>query len=377
VVLDGDRLRVPAATVQGGGESEAQVELEYQLSDGAVDLRLSSEGMGVTALPLESARIPAPLLHSLSGGEWKGNLRYQASPRQTGEWIGQIELRDAGLAVPGLAEPVRIAEARAQIQGSRLIVDRLRASAGDLHLTGEYRYEPSAARPHRFRWSLPDVSAAQIERLLAPSLRRQEGFLRRTLGIGRSPLPEWLANRHADGAIQLASLAIGDIEISNLRARVLWDGARIQLTDARAQVENGQAAGHATVLLSGPLPAYRAAFQVESMDFKGGKLDTEATLETSGIGAELLTRIRAEGSFAGRGIELEGTDGLRSASGCFKLDWAQRPPRLRLTELQLATGAETYIGTGSRQNDGRLLLQLSSGTRQLRVVGTLAQLRAE
>ena len=52
-------------------------------------------------------------------------------------------------------------------------------------------------------------------------------------------------------------------------------------------------------------------------------------------------------------------------------------PRLRLTELQLQVGPDLFIGRGSMQDDGRLLLQLSSGARQLRVTGTLAQLVVE
>jgi hypothetical protein len=45
--------------------------------------------------------------------------------------------------------------------------------------------------------------------------------------------------------------------------------------------------------------------------------------------------------------------------------------------LQLTLDNELFLGRGATQNDGRLLLQLSSGQRQMRVTGTLAQLREE
>ena len=51
--------------------------------------------------------------------------------------------------------------------------------------------------------------------------------------------------------------------------------------------------------------------------------------------------------------------------------------RLRLTELQMQVGSDLYIGRGATQDDGRLLLQLSSGAKQMRLTGPLAQLVVE
>jgi hypothetical protein len=50
---------------------------------------------------------------------------------------------------------------------------------------------------------------------------------------------------------------------------------------------------------------------------------------------------------------------------------------LRFTELQATVGTDSYIGRGGTQPDGKLALQLSSGTRQLRLTGSLPALRAE
>ena len=96
--------------------------------------------------------------------------------------------------------------------------------------------------------------------------------------------------------------------------------------------------------------------------------DQNPSIVTSGTGSQLLPRIRSQGSFTGRGFDIGQT-----ASGCYLLEG----PRLRLTELQLQVGPDLFVGRGAMQDDGRLLLQLSSGARQLRVTGTLAQLVVE
>ncbi|MBI1788816.1 MAG: hypothetical protein HYR60_14855 [Acidobacteria bacterium] len=373
VVLDGDSLRVPSAVVRAGQDQQADLELQYRWTTGELDLSLSSGEMGVTALPLQAAGGPAPLLDSLSAGAWKGRLRYQSEKG----WSGQVELREVETAIPGIAGPVLIGTAAAQIQGARLVVDKIEASAGGIDFSGDYRYEPGAARPHRFRLVVPEMDAMDLERLWLPALQRREGFLKRTLGLGRAKLPDWLAARRAEGALQIGSLVAGDLTLTKLRARLQWDADRVRMTVAQAGVENGLAVGQLTANLSGAAPAYRGTFRVEGMDYQGGKLDADAVLETRGLGQELPAHLRAEGSFSGREIELDGIGAVKTASGCYKLDWAQRPPRLRLTELQLATATELFLGAGARQSDGRMLLQLSTGARQLRVTGTLAQLRAE
>jgi len=47
------------------------------------------------------------------------------------------------------AEPLHLAAAQVQIDGGRLAVDRIEGRAGKVEFTGDYRYEPTAVRPHR------------------------------------------------------------------------------------------------------------------------------------------------------------------------------------------------------------------------------------
>jgi hypothetical protein len=78
-----------------------------------------------------------------------------------------------------------------------------------------------------------------------------------------------------------------------------------------------------------------------------------------------------------RGLDVDALPDLESVSGAYDLVWNQAAPILRFTELQLVAGDETYTGQGATQTDGRLLFQLTSGTKEMQVSGTLAELRVD
>jgi hypothetical protein len=369
VLFDGDRIHLESALARTE-DSEARLEADYRWPTQELDLNISSESMTIAAIRTQAARLPAPLLEALSAGVWKGALRYHRDSKGAGSqgWSGQIQLSQAEIPIPGLAEPLRVKSATARLDGAKLWVDKMVARVGAVDLQGEYRYEPDAIHPHRFRLTIPAVDAAELERLLMPTLRRDQGFLSRTLGIGKTELPDWLATRFMDGTVQIGKLTVGETELSRVRARVRWSGDRVDLLGVEARVENGAAYGRVSADLAGRIPVYRMDFHLDSFDFEGGKIDADGVIGTAGTGTQLLSRMRSQGSFTGRGLDIG-----QSASGCYLLEG----PRLRLTELQLQVGPDLFIGRGVMQDDGRLLLQLSSGARQLRVTGTLAQLVVE
>jgi hypothetical protein len=100
-------------------------------------------------------------------------------------------------------------------------------------------------------------------------------------------------------------------------------------------------------------------------------------LESSGTGLELLARLHSSGVFVARGLEMEALPDLETVSGAYDMIWAQAAPILRFTDLQLVSGDETYTGQGATQPDGRLLFQLTSGSKEMHMSGTLAQLRLD
>jgi hypothetical protein len=373
-LFNGDRIHLESSLARTEN-SEARLEGDYRWSTQELDLRISSESMTMAAIRTQSARLPAPLLEALSAGVWKGSLRYRrAQPSRDNEgavaegWSGQIQLNQAEIPLPGLSVPLHVKSASARLDGAKLWVDKMIARVGAVEVQGDYRYEPGAVRPHRFRLTIPEIDAAELERLLMPTLRRDQGFFARTLGIGKAEIPAWMAARSMDGTVQIGKLTVGERELNQVRTRVRWSGARVDLLGVEAQVENGHAYGRVSGDLTGRAPVYRIDFHLDGLDFEGGKIDADGAIGTSGTGNELLSRLHSEGSFTGRGLDIG-----KAASGCYRLDGA----RLRLTDLQLQVGPDLFIGRGVMQDDGRLLLQLSSGARQLRVTGTLAQLAVE
>jgi hypothetical protein len=113
------------------------------------------------------------------------------------------------------------------------------------------------------------------------------------------------------------------------------------------------------------------------MNWQSGKIDVDSELETFGTGMQLLTNATAEGNFSGDAIELGTLPPLRSVAGTYSFSWWQAGPRLRLTGLNLRTEDETFTGRGATQDDGRLVILLTNGAREMRMSGTLAKLKVE
>jgi hypothetical protein len=180
-----------------------------------------------------------------------------------------------------------------------------------------------------------------------------------------------------EGSLQIDELQVADARLENVRARLLWDIARVDLTGIQAQLDRATMAGALTVNLRGSSPAYTFAGKVSGLTWQSGKIDAEGTLETSGTGLQLLANLKSDGTFNGSGLELGTIAPLRSASGSYTLSWTQTSPRLRLTDLRLHTEDEIYTGRGATQDDGHLLILLTNGAREMRMTGTLATLKVD
>ncbi len=147
--INGHTLAMEPATVLLAENESAEVEGSFDSAAG-LDLKVTTRALNVA--DLRSFGLGAiPLLEQTTQGTWHGWARYKWSPGAAGEWSGEYELQNARVAVDGLADPVRIQSAAVVSSGARVVVSRLRAKAGTIAFTGEYRFEPNAARPHRFR----------------------------------------------------------------------------------------------------------------------------------------------------------------------------------------------------------------------------------
>jgi hypothetical protein len=118
-------------------------------------------------------------------------------------------------------------------------------------------------------------------------------------------------------------------------------------------------------------PLYNWAGTLENLEYRNGRLDLDGELETSGIAEALLLNLRSQGTFEGKGIELSPDTEVTAISGDYKIAPASGIPRLVLSNVQVEQGPDTFSGQGSSQPDGHIVLELTSGRKQLRLTGML------
>ena len=390
LVVGQNHLRLSPALV-GTANDQARIEADYAMDRQVLDLSISANSMDVSTLRAQVALAAVPWLEQVVAGRWSGQLHYRyqsqgappapappvkgAAAQPKAGWTGSLEVRDARLAVPGLADPLELASAHAQIDGARVALDRVTARAGKLAFTGDYRYEPGAARPHRLHLRATEVDGADLEAEFAPTLRRNTGLLAQA--FGRSRLPDWLRHRGVEGTLQIGDLSLAGLHFEGLRARLLWVAERVALDGIQATSGGAAVSGRLDVNLRGMLPSYRLAARLKGLDYLTGKLDAEGTLESFGSGTQLLTNLTSQGTFTGAGWDLGAPEACGSVEGVFHLRWAPSGPSLHLTGVSLRDAEDTYTGNGATEENGHVILLLTNGSREMRVSGPLAKPQVE
>ncbi|HYA15878.1 MAG TPA: hypothetical protein VEF06_00360, partial [Bryobacteraceae bacterium] len=362
--FDGSTITLAPTAITNENSETATLEGDWDTADNSVDVQLASDGMAIASLSRQVSLAGIPLLSQATAGAWKGKLRYSASA-----WSGDVHLQDTVIPFEAFAEPLRIVAADAEIDGSILSVKRLVISTGGIEATGDYRYEPAAARPHRFRLNIAKANADAIEKLMMPALHRGN-FFTYAFNFGRAPEPDWLHNMRADGVLEIGSLQLAGNEFTKVKARVLWDATELRLQDLQSQMGTAALAGSVALHLDRRQPTYDVEGKLTGLPWHSGRIDTEGSLVTSGTGSALLDHLRAKGTFEGKGIDLSPLDTYESVAGSF--EWASdaRNSRLRLTQLMMKNGADTFQGTGESQENGQVLVRITDGSRHLQAAVT-------
>ncbi|HLK21290.1 MAG TPA: hypothetical protein VKT81_20205, partial [Bryobacteraceae bacterium] len=231
--------------------------------------------------------------------------------------------------------------------------------------------DPDAGRPHRIKLHAAEVQLAEIERLMLPTLRRNESFLARTFRLRKETLPAWLQQREVDGEIRVDRLLNGDSPVGAFRAHLVWDGPSLVFSNADCQLGDMHASGKITLNVDQRAPAYHLAGTIENLDYRNGQLDVDGELDTSGLAENLILNIRSEGTFEGRDIELGPDATMHEISGSYRVGTTYGLPRLTLSNLQVVQGADNLSGQGASQPDGRIVLDLTTGRKQIRLTGML------
>jgi hypothetical protein len=161
------------------------------------------------------------------------------------------------------------------------------------------------------------------------------------------------------------------MHLENLRARMVWDVTKVDLAAIDARMDGAHVAGTLSVVLGARAPFYKLAATVRGFNWQAGRMDIEGSVQTSGVGAELLANLKSEGAFSGMGLD------FGTLSGGYAVSWTPTAARLTLSDLSLRTEDGIFVGRGATQDDGRLLIVLSNGAKEMRMTGTLAALKLD
>lgn len=379
--LEAGQLRIAPAVFRPSPKEQLTLEGVYGWQEPSLRLSLEAESLRVDGLRTGLGKLlslgSVPLLGNLSGGSWSGHLRIEQRGEAAGLWTGQIDVRDVRAAIPGLSDALEVSRARVLPRADGVVMERIQGRAGAVDLQGEYRYRNNAARPHQFRISAEKADAAELERLLLPTLRRGGSFLARALRLGRAPAPDWLEGRRAEGAFEIGALAVGPASLESVHGRVRWDGASAEITELAARLGESKLNGRIAVDLRRALPSYKITSQLRPLLWQEAEWDVTSSLQTSGVGTDLVGNARATGAFRCAAVELLPGAPWKSVAGSFDLRWARGLPSLRLTNLAVTQGQDTFRGQGATREDGKLLVELSDGEKQVRLEAALAPFRIE
>lgn len=377
MVANGKMSLAPAEITLADG-STATVEGAYSAADQDFWTDITARGLAISDLKTGPAKVidasAIPFVTNCRHGVWTGQARYEQKGDEPGRWSGGFVVQNADLDVPGLASPLHVGAATVEVDGDKIQVKNLRGRAGAIAVAADFRYGPDDAVQH-LRLAIAEADVAQIERLFLPTLRRSQGLLA-NLRLRRAVIPEWLADRNIQGTVQIKSLTNGDAPVCAFGARLNWTAAVVQLSNVTCTQADMQASGRIALNLAGAQPRYKIAAHVENLDYKTGTLDLDGDFETTGTGSDFLVNTASTGTFDASDVRLGPDAAFREISGAYQITPGSVAPHLVLSKVQASDGVDNLAGQGSTQADGRLVLELAAGKRQVHLVENLLPLRA-
>jgi hypothetical protein len=377
-IISGEQVAFGPATVTLDDGQSGDVSATWDGSAPAVKVEVQSHGVSIARLRNAASILlgdaSVALLDAARGGVVRGLLEYEQKGDDPGTWTGDYIVQNAEFDVDGLAAPVRVETASIATGPAELAITKLRGRAGKIAFDADYRGAPHPGAPARLRLALGDAKLGELQRLLMPSLLRPESLLTR-LRLRRAAVPTWLRERNIEGTVQVKSLSLGDTVLGSVSGRLHWNGTAVTLRDVAWALGDASGTAEMTISLAGPEPKYHLAGSLQDIPWRDGGLDVEGTLETRGAGADLLANARMEGTFDARGSTVAPDVTFDEISGSYHYAGAA-VPRLTLEKVQARQERDTLTGEGFSQTDGRIMLDLTSGRRQIRYVASGVALAA-
>jgi AsmA protein len=376
----GGRFEMPPAMLRFDNAA-ALVDGTYDRLTRALNVRFNARALPLATLKNAlGATVPAPLsklVDAAGAGLCSGTLRLAQAGEAPGEWSADADVRNAKLTLAALAEPVLVGAAHVSVAGAKFGLSQIDARIGGIELVGQVAFQPGAERRYRMHLAAPRVDAGQLEALLAPALRRPQGFLQRTLHLGRPAPPPWLEDWRAEGVIEAATLTVDRLTFQNARFGFAWDGAQLEAKSVSASFENGALSGALSIGLGEAAPRYRFSGRVEDIRWRGGTSTVEGVAEASGTGAALLGSLRLKGSWRGESLALLAEKDVRALSARCEAHWRGGAPEFRFTDLLVRFPHEEVKGHGGSTQEGKLKFDLSGDGTRYQVRGDPSPLKLE
>ncbi len=383
MLFTNNEVSLDPVSVRLDNRQTAQIDGQYAFDGSHTAFKIATSQLTIAEVEYSTEHVvdapPIPVLGTLRQGDWKGWIAFDRHDDRPGVWSGKYELQNAVLEIPGLASPVRLASASVEMKRGQIQMTAIRARAGTLRSKAAIATirlaVPSASC---CAWMIPELKLAELERLMMPTLSRDEGFLARTFRLRKAQLPAWLAERKVEATIHVWSVAEQRrADGRSARAPVVGRTRTLQLSDLEWRQDQMLATGEVALERAGPAPAYQLTGNIENLEYRNGRLDIDGELETSGIGPSLLLNIRSHGNFRGPRIcwrrtrwSARSRDRIASRPRPGSRGWCSPISRSRRVWTR-------WPGQGSSQPDGRIVLELTSGRRQVRLTGMLLPIRPE
>ena len=379
VAFEGSQIKLSPFSIVNDANESALFNAGYDIVSGEMHASLSSEGMAIASLRRQIAAVGAPVIGMATAGSWSGGLQYSRPGRgdDTGVvagWTGEVHLKDMDIPFEAFAQPIHVLEADASLDATGAAMKKVRLTVAGIAAQGDYRYEIGATRPHLFHMVLPTASADELEAALTPTLHRAD-LLTYAFNFGRVPQPDWLRDMHADGSIQMTTLTLGGTQLANLKANLLWDGPEVELTGLSAKLGAAALTGDAAIHLAGRQPAYEVTGAIAGFAWQGGTVAAKGVMSASGMGGDLLSNLKAQGTLTGKRLEVAPLSPWETVEGTFDFSVTKATPRLKLTDLTIQSGGTKWTGGAETQDNGQVVFKFANGARNMEASG--AVLRGE
>jgi hypothetical protein len=370
VTISGSKIHIDPAILQSDTGGTLRAGGDFDLDKQNLSTKVSVDQFSIAAFKqTTNAWFGSPnALAFMRDGKLTGDFGVNF-PAAGPVWSGQAQFTNATLEVPGLSAPVHGLQGKFTFDKDTFDLPHLSGVIGDAPFTGSYRHAVAAKHPEHLRleFQAADLTALEVE--LSPTLSDQ-GLLSR-LPFTRRSIPPWLASRSMEGDLAVVKCSVNQTPIGPLTTHFVWQGTSVQLSQLQCKLPSGKLQGSGTIAMSARLPRYHLALKVDGYPWSGGLLKLTGNLDTSGLGLTALQHLEASGDFAGQGVTFLTGDPLTNVTGSFTFAFDGSTPLLKLTKVQARQNDEDWTGEGASNPDGKLLLDLNNGDRQVHLSADL------